>query len=171
MKTILRFLLPLCLVTLINFEVKAHDPDQISYHFMRYGEGARLEIHLTPAGAFELVKSLHADLNDTSIIRLSDYTNDFETYFNETITLCLIEKDIKFKLATANLVQHDAVLHFDLVNFEGSFDAFDLTISSFTDIYRRTQNHVTVSGLNVLKQFTLDASNQAFKQPESQDQN
>lgn len=164
MKNILKFLLTFCLITLITLEVKAHDPDQISYHFMRFGEGAKLEIHFTPAGAFELIKSLHTDLNDTSIIRLSDYRNDFETYFNETISLCIAEKEIKLKLVNANLVQHDAILHFDLVNFQDSFDTFNLNISSFTEVYQKTRNHVTVSGFHVLKQFTLEASNQAFKQ-------
>lgn len=162
MRILSQLLFTFCLATSISFEAKAHDPDQISYHFMRYGEGAKLEVHLTPAGAFELIKSLHVDLNDSSIIRLSDYMIDFETYFNETISLNIADKNISFKLENANLIQHDAVLNFDLTNFQGSFNEFNLSISAFTEIYGRAQNHVTVSGLKVLKQFTLDASNQTF---------
>lgn len=164
MKNILQILLILCLITSIAFEVKAHDPDQISYHFMRFGEGAKLEVHLTPAGAFDLIKSLHADLNDSSIIRLSDYEKDLESYFNQTISLKLAGENVKFNLEKANLIQHDAALSFDLVTSNNSFEVFSLKISAFTEIYRDTENHVIISDTNLLKQFTLNFENQAFSQ-------
>lgn len=162
MKNTLQFLVILCLITSITSEVKAHDTDQISYHFMRFGEGAKLEVHLTPAGAFDLIKSLHTDLNDSSIIRLSDYEKDLASYFNQTISLKLAGENVKFHLEKANLVQHDAVLNFDLVTSNNSFEVLSLKISAFTEIYRDTENHVTISDTELLKQFTLNVENQAF---------
>lgn len=164
MKNTLQFLVILCLITSITSEVKAHDPDQISYHFMRFGEGAKLEVHLTPAGAFDLIKSLHSHLNDFSIIRISDYEKDLASYFNQTISLKLAGENVKFHLKKANLVQHDAVLNFDLVTSNNSFEVLSLQISAFTEIYRDTENHVTISDTHLLKQFTLNIENQAFSQ-------
>lgn len=162
MKILTRLLFIACLCATSTFAAMAHDPDQISYHFMRFGDGAKLEIHFTPASALEIVKSLNSNLNDSSIIRLSDYMYDFETYFNEHISLKISDIDIRLNLENAHLLQHDAVLNFSLTNFQGSFDEFNLGISAFTEIYRKTANHVTISGINILKQFTLDTFNQTF---------
>lgn len=148
---------------LLNTAVRAHDPDQLSYHFMRLGEGIKLEVHFTPASAFDLLKSTDSRITDTTVIRLRDYQRSFEEYFNKTISLKMGSEPIALKLTAAELTQHDAVLYFDLPELEDTFDRFELTVSSFTEIYRNTKNHVTISDRKLLKQFTLDAQNQVFQ--------
>lgn len=143
---------------LISRSLLAHDPDQISYQFKRSQDSAQLHIHLTPKSILDLVKSLRSELNDTSVVRLSDYYTDLAQYFNESIVLKVDNKPIRFVLYEADLIHHDAYLGFKLVGFGGSFEGFELSINSFTELYKRTENHVSISIDQEELSFTLNSS-------------
>lgn len=120
----------------------AHDPDQISYHFTKSENTGSLTIHFTPKGALDLLLSRHAEFDENAVIRLADYEKDFTDYFNETILLQIDGKEIGFRFGNAAFGGHDASIRFDLTDFEGSYDNLNINISSFTEIYRRTSNHL-----------------------------
>ncbi len=120
----------------------AHDPDQISYHFAKSGDHGTLTIHFTPKSALDLLLSLHTEFDENAVIRLADYQEDFTRYFNETILLQIAEKKIGFSFKEAEFNGHDASISFALTGFEGTYNDLNINISSFTEIYRRTGNHL-----------------------------
>ncbi|GAB5526109.1 MAG: hypothetical protein Roseis2KO_39810 [Roseivirga sp.] len=120
----------------------AHDPDQISYHFAKSEDAGTLTVHFTPKSALDLLLSLHTEFDENAVIRLADYEEDFTRYFNETILLQVGEKKIGFSFREAAFGGHDASISFSLTGFEGSFDDLNINVSSFTEIYKRTSNHL-----------------------------
>lgn len=120
----------------------AHDPDQISYHFTKSDNTGSLTIHFTPKGALDMLLSKHTEFDENAVIRLADYEEDFTEYFNETILLKIDGKEIGFRFGNAAFGGHDASIRFDLTGFEGSYDNLNINVSSFTEIYRRTSNHL-----------------------------
>lgn len=122
----------------------AHDPDQISYHFTKADNAGSLTVHFTPKSALDLLISMRAEFDENAIIRLTDYQEDFTQYFNETIQLQLNGKEISLQFNTAEFGGHDASINFKLVGFDGSYEGLELRLSSFTEIYRRTSNHLFI---------------------------
>lgn len=137
----------------------AHDPDQISYHFAKADNTGTLTVHFTPKSALDLLISTKAAFDDGGAIRLADYEANFTQYFNDTIQLRLGGKDIKLEFNTAELGGHDASISFDLKGFEGSFEGLEVTVSSFTEIYRRTSNHLFFPGK---EEVVLNLHNQHY---------
>jgi len=143
-------------VMLTCFQAQAHDPNQITYHF---NEAGQLNIHLTPKGAFDVLQHIRPDLAAESVIRLSDYYPAFTDYFNETIELTLADQSIDFAFLEADLGKHDATISFKLLDFPGNYDAYTLSIRSFTELYRRVNNTVNIPGQGGSHTFVLDDKN------------
>lgn len=120
----------------------AHDPDQISYHFAKADNTGTLTVHFTPKSALDLLISTNARFDESGAIRLVDYHEEFTQYFNETIQLHIDEKKISLRFSEAELGSHDASISFELTGFAGTYDNLNIEISSFTEIYRRTSNHL-----------------------------
>lgn len=144
------------LVMLTRFQAYAHDPSQITYNF---NEAGHLSIHLTPKGAFDVLQHIRPDLASESVIRLSDYYPAFTDYFNETIELSLAGQAIDFTFLAADLGKHDATISFKLLDFPGNYDAYTLSIRSFTELYRRVNNTVNIPDLGGNHTFVLDDKN------------
>lgn len=142
-KLIKALLIGMLMLPLIVF---AHDPDQISYHFSQEDEAGKLTVHFTPKSALDLLVSLHAEFDENEVIRLADYHTDFTDYFNKTIVLKLNGQDVRLQFVTAVFEEHDASITFNLKGFANSFQKVDLGMSSFTEIYRRTSNHIFLPG-------------------------
>ena len=128
----------LALLTLTR--AQAHDPSQITYDF---NESGQLNIHLTPKGAFDVLQNIRPELASESVIRLSDYYPAFTDYFNQTIGLTIAGQRMGFTFLNADLGKHDATIAFQLVDFPGDYDSYELAISSFTELYRRVNNTVS----------------------------
>lgn len=137
--------------------VQAHDPSQITYDF---NEAGQLNIHLTPKGAFDVLQHIRPDLASESVLRLSDYYPDFTNYFNETIELTIAGKPIAFTLLKADLGKHDAIMVFKLVGFAGDYASYELFISSFTELYHRVNNTVSIPTQEGKHTFSLDDTRQ-----------
>ncbi len=137
----------------------AHDPDQIGYRFTQTDGTGILTVHFTPKTAWDLLLSLHAEFDENTLIRLSDYQDDFTQYFNQTLELQLGQKMIHLKFREAEFGHHDASIQFELEGFEDSYDQVDIRISSFTEIYRRTSNHVFFPGE---EEVILNLANQNY---------
>ncbi len=135
------------------FQAQAHDPNQITYNF---NEAGQLKIHLTPKGAFDILQYIRPDLAAESVIRLSDYYPVFTDYFNETIELSLAGHAIDFAFLEADLGKHDATISFKLLDFPGNYDAYTLSVRSFTELYRRVNNMVNIPGQGGNHTFVLD---------------
>lgn len=143
-------------VMLACFQTQAHDPNQITYHF---NEAGQLKIHLTPKGAFDILQHIRPDLAAESVIRLSDYYPVFTDYFNETIELSLAGHAIDFAFLEADLGKHDATISFKLLDFPGNYDAYTLSVRSFTELYRRVNNMVNIPGQGGNHTFVLNDEN------------
>ena len=144
-------------VMLTCFQAQAHDPNQITYNF---NEAGHLNIHLTPKGAFDVLQHIRPDLAAESVIRLSDYYPTFTDYFNETIELSLGGQAIDFAFLEADLGKHDAIITFQLVDFPGDYDLYELSISSFTELYRRVNNTVSIPTQEGKHTFSFGDENQ-----------
>jgi len=164
MKTLSKLLLVFCFLVFAGVNAEAHDPDQFSYQFTKGKTSNELQIHLTPKSAFDLILSLRPELSDTSVIRLKDYTVDFAEYFNKTIALMVQGKKVEFLLYAADLVQHDATINFQIDGYAGDFDNFNLTITSFTELYRHTENHVEIPISKGALSFILDGNKTSYSQ-------
>lgn len=142
---------------LILTRAQAHDPSQITYDFNETGQ---LNIHLTPKGAFDVLQNMRPDLALESVIRLSDYYPAFTAYFNETIELTIAGQSIDFTFLKADLGKHDATIAFQLVDFPGDYASYEISISSFTELYRRVNNTVSIPTQKGKHTFSLDDKNQ-----------
>lgn len=148
----------LALLALLTFtRAHAHDPSQITYDFNETGQ---LNIHLTPKGAFDVLQNIRPDLASESVIRLSDYYPAFTDYFNETIELTIAGQPIDFTFLKADLGKHDATIAFQLVDFPGDYDSYEISISSFTELYRRVNNTVSIPIPKGKHTFSLDDKKQ-----------
>jgi len=121
----------------------AHNPDEINYNFVLNKETQQLTIHFTPVAAFHLIQELHVELRMERALKLNDYLSDFEAYFNKTITLKTGNKQGHFHLIENDLVSHDATLTFTIENIGYNEEVYQITVSSFTEIFKRIKNDVT----------------------------
>ena len=141
-----------------HLTLKAHATDQITYIFDQ--EAALLTIHLTPKGAIDLIEVAQPELLQEEVLYLNNYHELYANYFNNTIDFKVDNKAVNLLFAKSDLNQHDAVLQFTLEGFEGSIKDFNLSISSFTEVYRRVQNHVFINTHLGQRQFLLTKTNQ-----------
>jgi hypothetical protein len=98
-------------------------------------------------------------LEDQEVIQLSDYHDLFTAYFNETISMIVEGRRVELVFQKANLKTHNATIDFQLKGGKDNYDGFFLTIDSFTEIYRRTKNFVSIPTSIGLQQFILDKDN------------
>ena len=143
----------------------AHNANDISYFFNL--DTKELNIYLTPKSAVDLLKSLHSEINESTLINLSDYTTEFETYFNEKLELNISGKSVVFKLTGFDLNAHDASLHFALENLPKHPETYQINVGSFLDVYEKCKNHVSISTEDQKHRYTLNNKrlevNGAFK--------
>ncbi|MDC6365074.1 MULTISPECIES: DUF6702 family protein [Flavobacteriaceae] len=121
----------------------AHNANDISYFFNL--DTKELNIYLTPKSAVDLLKNLHAEIDRSTLINLSDYTADFETYFNEKLGLNISGTSVEFKLTGFDLNTHDASLHFALENLPKHPETYQIKVESFLDVYEKGKNYVSIS--------------------------
>ena len=154
----IKYFAHLICVILFSQSINAHKLDQISYVFDQNNKETFLTIHLTPAGAIDLIVDLKPEMKSQSVIKLKNYYTDFTAYFNRTIDLKIDKKPIKFNFVKGNLLNHDATMVFkleDVKNYEG---AFEIKITSFINIYRKIKNHINIVHHKGEENCTLTAS-------------
>ena len=156
------------LLTLLFHAAQAHDPDQIGYHFRLNKEIPTLKVHFTPKSALDLIMYLKPELKDQEAIRLADYGADYEQYFSETVNLYVGGSAISFKLVESDLLQHDATLTFHLSGIPREVQGFQVVVTSFTEIYQRTINKVTIESIEATTSFALDSYLYTEDQPDFQ---
>ena len=150
----------LLITGLFPLSLWAHDPDWIGYRFSQHGNKAQLTIQLTPKGALDLLGSIKPEVYDLESIRFADYKDEFNTYFNNTISLRIEGIELRLSLKEMNLHSHDSQMLFDLEGFRGSFDGYEIQLSSFTEIYRRAVNHIFIPTSQGEDYFRLDIDQQ-----------
>ena len=155
MKFLLKSFFLFLLLFSIAPQLEAHDSNQISYIFEREDEMGILTIHLTPKGVIDLLVNIQPELQDIAVIQPNEHYETLTNYFNETIDLKLDDKHIDFKFIKADLTVHDATMTFQLQNFGGSYEGFEVSVSSFTEVYKRTKNHVVFEMLEGEKNLRL----------------
>ncbi len=126
----------------VSVSVEAHNPDEISYFYEIHQNRGELKIHLTPKGAIDLLREIHPKLQSQTVIQLDDYLLDFTSYFNEHIKLKLNSQLVRLKFLKAELNAHDATILFELEQIPEAINTYDITLSSFTEIYCRIDNIV-----------------------------
>ncbi|WP_353779494.1 DUF6702 family protein [Winogradskyella sp. 3972H.M.0a.05] len=129
---------------MVRYSAVAHNPNEVNYNIVVNDEKQELVVHFTPMTAIQLLKVLEPKLKDAKLIKLENYLDTFETYFNETIIFSIDSNTIEFDLIDSDLNKHDATLtfHLDLVLMESP--SYEITVNSFTEIYKRLQNVVTI---------------------------
>ena len=105
-------------------------------------------IHFTPKAVIDLLRYLKPELRNKAIIDTADYYEDLTKYFNETVRLDTGGALVTLTFSKANLTGHNATFVLKLVNIEDWSGNLDVSVHSFTDVYKRIQNHVilTVNG-------------------------
>lgn len=142
--------------------MNGHNPNEVQYDFKLSSNVPTLEIHLTPITLVNLVKHLYPELKDAKTIKLEDYVNDFEAYFNSTVLLKTEGKTFQYKLMSHNLYDHDALLNFNIKTTSKDINSFDLTLTSFTKVYKRISNVVTLKSQQIDTHFNLSANRKHF---------
>lgn len=135
----------------------AHNPNEMQYDFQLSQDTGTLEIHVTPMSLVALVHYLYPETRTKSTIDLEHYLKDFEAYFNKTIDLKLSDNRLRYKLEAHNLYDHDAFLRFDIETPLSAVHTFDMTLTSFTTIYKRIRNTVMISSEDMTVKFALSA--------------
>ncbi|MEM7368347.1 MAG: DUF6702 family protein [Bacteroidota bacterium] len=142
-----------------NHSLRAHDPDQITYQFWQEEKDGILTIHLTPKGAIDLLRYLTPELQSSAVIQVGQYSSELTQYFNQSIDLNIQGQNIELELLRSDLVNHDAVMEFRLKSFPGSFENYNLQLSSFTEVYRHVTNHITLELSDGAQHCELNAEN------------
>jgi len=158
MKIVRYFVSIIFIVFVCNFSF-AHNPDEINYDFVIDDEKQELTIHFTPVAAFHLIQELRVELRMKRIIKLENYLTYFEAYFNETINLKIGDSPVYFRLTKNNLTGHEATMTFKIenVNLKGLY--FDVSVTSFTEIFPRIKNDVLITTFNKSHHFYFNKSN------------
>jgi hypothetical protein len=163
-----RFII-LCLLGLFSILIHAHNPNEVQYDFKLDADHSTLEIHLTPMTLVALVQHLYPELKDEKLIKLEDYVEGFEVYFNSTIAFKTGNGAFKYELMSYNLYDHDAWLKFKVKAVSKAVSTFDLTLTSFTTVYKRISNIVTVSSKQIDIKFILNGNQKYYKYKKNHD--
>lgn len=163
-----RFII-LCFLGLFPIFIHAHNPNEMQYDFKLDADHSTLEIHLTPMTLVALVQHLYPELKDEKLIKLEDYVEDFEAYFNSTIQFKTENEAFQYELMSYNLYDHDAWLKFKVKAPSKVVSTFDLTLTSFTTVYKRISNVITVSSKQIDIKFKLNGNQKYYKYKKNQD--
>ncbi|UOY07042.1 hypothetical protein L0P88_00480 [Muricauda sp. SCSIO 64092] len=137
-----------------TIQVKAHNPNDISYFFKL--DEKQLVIHLTPKSAIDLLEHMHPQLRNENRFLLHSYSLDFQSYFERHVLLTIDRIQISMALIETQLDKHDARLVFELVNVPNTPKDFELTVSSFLGRYKKVKNYVFVHSNGVKHHYQLD---------------
>ena len=140
----------------------AHNPNEIGYNFQIDKEKQELTIHFTPKAAIDLIQYIKPELQGQTVIDLEDYVNYLEVYFQKTIKFYLDGQRIDLVLKTSNIYAHDATLLFSLKKIPREYSSFDITIESYTKIYKRVKNIVSVNLDGKVYKRQLEGENRNF---------
>jgi len=138
--------------------MNGHNPNEVQYDFKLSSNVPTLEIHLTPITLVNLVKHLYPELKDAKTIKLEDYVNDFEAYFNSTVLLKTEGKTFQYKLMSYNLYDHDASLNFRVLNEISLSKIYSIEIDAFCSVYKRIRNTVRLNIHGVERKYQLNRS-------------
>ncbi|MEL6866434.1 MAG: DUF6702 family protein [Bacteroidota bacterium] len=136
----------------------AHSPNQFTYYFEQQEDKASLQLHLTPQSAIDLLLELRPELDQQAIIKPNDHVGLISQYLNQKVVMNINGQSINLVFQAAKLGQHDAIMWFELSNFPGSFEGFDLQINAFTELYRQVWQEVSVPLAAGRKQWLLTES-------------
>ena len=142
---IVKYFVGVLLIVFVCNSSFAHNPDEINYDIVINEDTQELTIHLTPVAAFHLIQELRVALRMERVIKLEDYLSDFEAYFNQTINFKIGEDQVLFKLIESDLSSHDATLTFNLENVNSKEENYKVSVSSFTEVFKRIKNNVSIS--------------------------
>ena len=156
----------LCAVVQVN----AHNPNEISYFFKM--DQKELVIHLTPKSAIDLLESLHPHLKKEHQFSLRSFDKDFQRYFKERVLFKVNDSAIPLQLVETRLNDHDATLRFIMEDVPQRPEHFQISVLSFTEVYKRTKNHVFLYSRTTKQHYALDVGHKTiagdFKQNENQ---
>ena len=137
-----------------------HNPNQIGYELN--DKDHSLTVHFTLRSAMDLIKKICPEVKDhKSNLKISDYFQDLSVYFNTEIQLQINGADVSFFLKESQLNRHDAFLKFDITQIP-DWDTIEMTVNSFTEVYKRTKNIVNIGSRETKKEFYLDKNNRYF---------
>ena len=134
--------------------LSAHNPNEVSYYFNL--DSKELTIYLTPKSAVDLLKKVNPELGAHTTFNFSDYTQNFETYFNEKISLVLSGMSVGFRLTYMDLAQHNAAFRFEMENLPKDVAAYEIIVDSFLNIYQKGKNYVFISADEKKHRYIFD---------------
>ena len=135
-------IVPLFFIVFICNLSYAHNSDEINYDVIVNEEMQQLTVHFTPVAAFHLIQELRVELRMERTIKLEDYLADYEAYFNRTFLLKTGDQEATFHLLKSDLTSHDATLTFSMENVNFEVDTFQITVLSFTEVFKKIKNNV-----------------------------
>ncbi len=146
-----QFFVLLVMVVGVVGPLAAHNPGEISYVFQQ--ETKTLTLHCTTKSIIDLIQYLDPEAKRLSTIKLENYREEYVNYFNDNIELCVNGERVALVIVNSNLDRHDATIEFNLLGGPKTWKEVEITINSFTQIYRKPYNFV---------KFELEHSTQKF---------
>ncbi len=146
-----QFFVLLVMVVGVVGPLAAHNPGEISYVFQQ--KTKTLTIHCTTKSIIDLLQHLDPETKKLSTIKLENYQEEYVDYFNDNIELCINGERVELVIVNSNLDRHDATLEFNLLGDPKTWEEVEITVNSFTEIYRKPYNFV---------KFELDHGTQKF---------
>ena len=119
-----------------NLTAATHSARDIGFEFIHKNNQNVVEVSLTSQTIIDLLYAIRPDLKEQTSLNLSQYHDDYEAYFNQHIELLLNGKKRRLKLTDANLIVHEASIHFLIEDFQSNINSYSITIGGF-DFYQK----------------------------------
>ena len=137
-----------------NLTTATHSARDIGFEFIHKNNQNVVEVSLTSQTIIDLLYTIRPDLKEQTSLNLSQYHDDYEAYFNQHIELLLNGKKRRLKLTDANLIVHEASIHFLIEDFQSNINSYSITIGGF-DFYQKPRFIIHLLGY----QCVLDKQN------------
>ena len=137
-----------------NAIAAAHSARDIGFEFIQKNNQNIVEVSLTSQTIIDLLYAIRPELKEQTSLNLSQYHDYYQAYFNQHIELLLNGKKRRLKLTDANLIVHDASIHFLIEGFQSNINSYSITIGGF-DFYQKPRFIIHLLG----HQCVLDKKN------------
>lgn len=120
----------------ICFSLGAHSRTEVGFRFTEEDNKTYLNVHLTSSTLFDILYDLYPELESRESLNLSQYTIEYEDYFNQHILLELNDENHTLKYVDSNLIIHDATIKFLIHDLDEEIEKFKVSIGGF-DFYKK----------------------------------